>query len=353
MKSEFVSTVSHELRTPLTSIAGSLGLIAGGAAGPLGDRAARLVDIALTNSKRLVRLINDILDIEKIESGQMRFEISRVPLAPFLEQAIAANQAYATEQGTELQFGAVPLEAVVLADHDRLMQVITNLVSNASKFSPTGECVRISVHPLDRRWRVSVADKGSGIPEEFRKRIFQKFAQADSSDTRAKGGTGLGLSIVREIMTRLGGAISFETSAGAGTTFHVDIPAAPPTVSLERSTTAGLPSILHVDDDPDVLRVVASAFEGRAAIQAVTSLAAAREALHARSHDLIILDIGLPDGSGLELLAETRTPAVVFTAQDSNPEVRERADAVLTKSRANLDQLVSAAKRLLDAREAE
>jgi PAS domain S-box-containing protein len=353
MKSEFVSTVSHELRTPLTSIAGSLGLIAGGAAGPLGDRAARLVDIALSNSKRLVRLINDILDIEKIESGQMRFEIARVPLAPFLEQAVAANQGYAAEQGAELELGPIPADAVVLADHDRLMQVITNLVSNASKFSPAGECVRISVQPLDRRWRVSVADKGSGIPEEFRKRMFQKFAQADSSDTRAKGGTGLGLSIVREIMTRLGGAISFETSEGTGTTFHVDIPAALPTVSLERPTTAGLPSILHVDDDPDVLRVVASAFEGRAAVQAATSLAAAREALRAGSHDLVILDIGLPDGSGLDLLGEIDAPAVVFTAQDSNPEVRERADAVLTKSRSNLDQLVAAAERLLERREPE
>jgi PAS domain S-box-containing protein len=353
MKSEFVSTVSHELRTPRTSIAGSLGLIAGGAAGPLGDRAARLVNIALTNSKRLVRLINDILDIEKIESGQMRFEISRVPLAPFLEQAIAANQAYAAEQGAELEIGPIPKDAIVLADHDRLMQVITNLVSNASKFSPAGERVRISVQPLDRRWRISVADKGSGIPEEFRKRIFQKFAQADSSDTRAKGGTGLGLSIVREIMTRLGGAISFDTSAGAGTTFHVDIPAAPPAVSLERPSTIGLPSILHVDDDPDVLRVVASAFEARATVHAATSLAAARQALEARPHDLIIIDIGLPDGSGLDLLSETASPTVVFTAQDSNPEVRQRADAVLTKSRANLDQLVAAAERLLERREPE
>jgi PAS domain S-box-containing protein len=353
MKSEFVSTVSHELRTPLTSIAGSLGLIAGGAAGPIGDRVARLVNIALTNSKRLVRLINDILDIEKIESGQMRFEIAPVPLAPFLEQAVAANQAYAAEQDTNLELDLVPPEAVVLADSDRLMQVITNLVSNASKFSPAGESVRISVKALDRRWRVSVADKGSGIPEEFRKRMFEKFAQADSSDTRAKGGTGLGLSIVREIMTRLGGAISFDTSAGSGSTFHVDIPAAPPTVSLERSATAGLPSILHVDDDPDVLRVVASAFEGRAAVHTATSLAEAREAMRQRPHDLVIVDIGLPDGSGLDLLAETAAPALVFTAQDSDPEVRERANAVLTKSRANLDQLVAAAERLLEAREPE
>jgi PAS domain S-box-containing protein len=349
MKTEFVSTVSHELRTPLTSIAGSLGLIAGGAAGPLSERVARLVDIALTNSKRLVRLINDILDIEKIESGKMPFDIGPVPLRLFLEQAIAANHAYAAEQDVRLELGPVPEGAVVLADPDRLMQVITNLLSNGTKFSPPRELVRVTVQPLDRRWRVSVADKGSGIPEEFRERIFQKFAQADSSDTRAKGGTGLGLSIVREIMTRLGGAISFETSEGAGTTFHVDIPAA--RQEEERVVEQhGVPSILHVDDDPDVLRVVASAFEDRATVRSAGSLAIARDELRARPYDLLILDIGLGDGSGLDLLPETDIPAIVFTAQDGDPTVRARVSEVLVKSRSNLDQLVAAAERLLAAR---
>jgi CheY-like chemotaxis protein len=238
---------------------------------------------------------------------------------------------------------------VVLADPDRLMQVITNLLSNGTKFSPPRELVRVTVQPLDRRWRVSVADKGSGIPEEFRERIFQKFAQADSSDTRAKGGTGLGLSIVREIMTRLGGAISFETSKGAGTTFHVDIPAA--RQEEERVVEQhGVPSILHVDDDPDVLRVVASAFEDRATVRSAASLAIARDELRARPYDLLILDIGLGDGSGLDLLPETDIPAIVFTAQDGDPTVRARVSEVLVKSRSNLDQLVAAAERLLAAR---
>jgi PAS domain S-box-containing protein len=347
MKSEFVSTVSHELRTPLTSIAGSLGLISGGAAGALPERAARLVEIAHSNSKRLVRLINDILDIEKIESGKMPFEIVDLHLASFLQQAVAANQAYADEHKVGLELGAVPADAVVRADPDRLMQVMTNLISNAAKFSPAGAAVRIAVEPLDRRWRIGIADRGAGIPDEFRGRIFQKFAQADSSDTRAKGGTGLGLSIVREIMARLGGAIDFETRQGQGTTFFVDVPAMHSIQQRPKGGATESAAVLHVDDDPDVLRVVASALEANASIDAATSLASARRALTLNDYDLLILDIGLADGSGLDLLDETRLPTIVFSAQDADPALRSRVDAVLTKSRANLDQLVAEAERLL------
>jgi PAS domain S-box-containing protein len=347
MKTEFVSTVSHELRTPLTSIAGSLGLIAGGAAGQLPDRATRLVDIALANSKRLVRLINDILDIEKIESGKLHFEIQELPLRPFLEQAIAANQGFAEEHRVELELGRVPDGAAVMADGDRLMQVLTNLLSNAAKFSPEGECVRVTVHPLDRRWRIDVADKGGGIPEEFRKRVFEKFAQADSSDTRAKGGTGLGLSIVREIVTRLGGDVSFETAEGIGTVFHVDLPAAGLQEAPPGSTEeAGLPAILHLDDDIDVLQVVASAFRGKAVLHGATNLADARRVIEERPIDLVILDLGLAQGSGLDLLPQ-QAKTIIFTAQDSDESLRGRADAVLIKSRANLDQLVETTEQLL------
>jgi PAS domain S-box-containing protein len=353
MKSEFVSTVSHELRTPLTSIAGSLGLIAGGAAGALPDRAARLVDIALANSRRLVRLINDILDIEKIESGKMPFEPKELMLADFLEQALAANQGFADEHGVAIQLAPVPNDAAVFADPDRLMQVLNNLLSNAAKFSPAGENVLVSVKALDRRWRIDVADKGGGIPEAFRKRVFEKFAQADSSDTRAKGGTGLGLSIVREIMTRLGGDVSFDTDEGVGTVFHVDVPAArrdeAPANPVE---DASLPAILHLDDDADVLQVVASAFRGKAVVQGVTNLAEARQLVAARRFDLIIIDIGLAEGSGLDLLPQ-EAKTIIFTAQDSDPTLIARADAVLVKSRANLDQLVATAEGLLSKVEAK
>lgn len=227
MKSEFVATVSHELRTPLTSIAGSLGLVRGGVAGELPERAQRLVEIAHANSQRLVRLINDMLDIEKIESGKMAFHIEPVALAPLLEHVIEAMRGFAQGYGVELVLAGVP-EMSVMADHDRLVQVVTNLVSNAVKFSPTRGRVEVSAHIHDDRCRIVVADRGDGIPEAFKARIFSKFAQADASDSRQKGGTGLGLSIVKELATRMDGSVGFDDRDGGGTAFYVDLrPAAP------------------------------------------------------------------------------------------------------------------------------
>lgn len=350
MKSEFVSTVSHELRTPLTSIAGSLGLLTGGAAGELPDRAARLIRIAHSNSERLVRLINDILDIEKIESGKMAFDLKRVSIGPLLDNAIQANRAYAADYGVELRMEAVPDGAAVIADEDRLMQVVTNLLSNAIKFSPPGEEVLVTVADRNGQYRITVADHGSGIPDEFRSRIFGKFAQADSSDTRQKGGTGLGLSIVREIVTRLGGSVSFDSTVGEGASFHVDLPAADQAFAaggaeVERVFEEdGLPTILHIDDDPDTLRVVASAFEGRARILSTPSVQEAEASLQRQGFDAVILDLAMADGSGFDLLpllrhGERKTPTIVFTARDTNPALAASVDAVLTKSRASLDEL--------------
>lgn len=234
MKSDFVSTVSHELRTPLTSIAGSLGLLRGGAAGEFPDRADRLIRIAHDNSERLVRLINDFLDIEKIESGKMPFDVRPVPLGRAIGHSVQANRAFAAGRGVALELEPVDLAAAVLADEDRLAQVIDNLISNAVKFSPEGQVVRLSVSGRRRMHRISVVDRGPGIPEEFRERIFGKFAQADTSDTRQKGGTGLGLAIVREIVIRMGGQVSFDTTIGEGTVFHIDLPAAEPEAEAGR-----------------------------------------------------------------------------------------------------------------------
>lgn len=361
MKSEFVSTVSHELRTPLTSIAGSLGLVTGGAAGQVSEQALRLIEIAKSNCTRLVRLINDILDIEKIESGNMRFDMAPLRLGPFLEQAVQANRAFAAEYGVELTLEAVPPNAAVIADEDRLMQVMANLLSNAAKFSPTGETVRICVRPLDRRHRITVADHGLGIADEFREKIFGKFAQADSSSSRQKGGTGLGLSIVREIVNRMRGSVSFDSEPGKGTAFHVDLPAAPE--SERQPETYNLPAaaaqgpglhILHVDDDPDMLRVVSSAFDGKAEVRSTPSLAEAHAAISRMDFDAVILDIGMAEGSGLELVPVlrrngARIPIVVFTAQDASADQIDRVDAVLIKSRASLDKLVDEVRRLASA----
>ena len=357
MKTEFVSTVSHELRTPLTSIAGSLGLIAGGAAGAVPERALRLVEIARSNCARLIRLINDILDIEKIESGKMVFDIKPLPLLPLLEHAVEANREFTASHDVTIELGVVPAGAAILGDEDRVMQVFTNLLSNAAKFSPRGGVVRLGVKPLDRRYRISVADDGPGISEEFRERIFGKFAQADSSDTRGKGGTGLGLSIVREIVERLGGAVSFESAPGEGAVFHVDLPAVATDVDagrtvqpLGRISEADLPLVLHVDDDPDMLRIVYSAFEGRAQIHSSPSVLEARAAIERYAFDAVILDIAMADGDGLELVPLIRrrqqAAIVVFTAQDADPARLQQVDMVLVKSRDSLDRLVEEVARL-------
>jgi len=224
MKNEFVSTVSHELRTPLTSIRGSLGLIIGGAVGELTEPASNLVRIAYNNSERLVRLINDILDIEKIESGKMRFELQPQRIRPLLELALEANRHYGEQLGVRFEvLGEIP-DGVISADSDRFMQVMSNLLSNAAKFSPSPGTVVIRTTRQEGALRIEVIDHGPGIPADFRDKIFGKFCQADSSDTRQKGGTGLGLSIAKAIMEKHGGQIGFDTQIGVGTTFHVTFP---------------------------------------------------------------------------------------------------------------------------------
>ncbi|HEY2738114.1 MAG TPA: ATP-binding protein, partial [Thermoanaerobaculia bacterium] len=198
MKSDFISVVSHELRTPLTSIRGSLGLIAGGVVGELPEKVRPLIDIAAKNSERLVRLINDILDVEKIESGQMSFRLVPQEIMPLVEQAVESNRAY----GEQFDVGLLIVEAApgvrVRVDADRMQQVLANLLSNAAKFSPRGGTVEVRVKRRTHGGvRLSVTDHGKGMPPEFEERVFEKFAQADASSTRQKGGTGLGLSISR------------------------------------------------------------------------------------------------------------------------------------------------------------
>jgi PAS domain S-box-containing protein len=226
MKDEFVSAVSHELRTPLTSINGSLGLLSAGVAGALPGPALDLVTIAARNCARLVRLVNDILDSEKIESGNLRFKLAVADLRTLARLAIEANEGFARGLGitVTLASGSEPVPANV--DADRFTQVMTNLLSNAVKFSRPGEPVEVTVSRRDGQAQVEVRDHGVGIPAEFRRRIFQRFSQADGSDSRHIGGTGLGLSIAKAIVERLGGTIGFESVAGKGTAFHVRFPLA-------------------------------------------------------------------------------------------------------------------------------
>lgn len=224
LKNEFVSTVSHELRTPLTSIAGMLELLDAEVVGALPAEAKEMVSVAYNNSQRLIRLINDILDIEKIESGRMPFDLAPLLLVPLIERAVAETRTFAQGLGISIEMESRIKEATALVDPDRLIQILTNLVSNAAKFSPQGEAVLVTLDRTDDRLRVSVADRGPGIPESFRSRVFEKFAQADGSDSRRLAGTGLGLAIVKKIVEHLDGTVCFDTEIGRGTTFHVDLP---------------------------------------------------------------------------------------------------------------------------------
>ncbi len=228
LKNEFISTLSHELRTPLTSIRGSLGLLAGGAAGEIPVTAKSLLDIANKNCDRLVRLINDILDVEKIESGTMRFEPVVQPLLALVEHAVAATNAFAQQFQVSFDLRSDVGEMHVAVDADRLSQVIVNLLSNASKFAPANDVVEIRLQRRDGVARLSVIDHGIGIPREFRDRIFQKFAQADATDSRQKGGTGLGLNISKAIIEQHRGKLDFLSEPGVRTEFFFDLPLAAP-----------------------------------------------------------------------------------------------------------------------------
>jgi signal transduction histidine kinase len=227
LKNEFVSTVSHELRTPLTSITGALGLLVGGAVPEVPIKAMDLLVIAKNNAERLGRLVNDILDIEKLEFGKLQLDITDCDVNDLMRQAIDQNAGYAVKYGVHLALdnqAIVTKSIMVLVDPDRFLQVMSNLISNAVKFSQMGGLVTISAKITENNITFYVEDFGTGIPEDFRKKIFQKFAQADSSDTRKRDGTGLGLSISRVIVERMGGSIDYTTEIDKGSVFFFTIP---------------------------------------------------------------------------------------------------------------------------------
>ncbi len=330
LKDEFVSTVSHELRTPLTSIAGSLGLLIGGVAGNLPEPAVRLLTIAQTNSQRLVRLINDILDIEKIESGQSVFNFKTLDACVLVEQVIEANRAYADGFGVRLRLAPGATVCNVRADPDRLAQVITNLLSNGIKFSPPGGEVAVAIEQSADVVHISVRDHGQGIPSEFRPHVFEKFAQADATDARQKGGTGLGLSIVKEIVTRLGGEVRFDDATGGGTVFHVDLPGLihlpDPEIDGEPGPTAG--RLLLCEHDPAAAMVWRESLRPFGfSTDFAHTIAAAIARARVISYDVILVGrIGNEIGRFVRQLREqpqiSKTPLVIMSADPHERELQ-------------------------------
>jgi PAS domain S-box-containing protein len=224
LKDEFVSVVGHELRTPLTSIRGSLGLLAGGIAGTLDDEAREMVTIAAANTDRLVRLVGDMLDLERMQAGRAEPDVRALPVAGLVSAAVQVVGRLAEEAGVELR---ADVDAVdVLAASDRIVQALTNLLGNAVKFSPPGGRIDIVVRAGARDAELSVRDEGRGIPAEKLETIFERFRQVDASDARERGGTGLGLAIAREIVERHGGRIWVESELGRGSRFAFTLPLA-------------------------------------------------------------------------------------------------------------------------------
>ncbi len=223
MKNEFISTVSHELRTPLTSLIGSLRLAASGTLGSLPEGANRMIDIATRNSDQLKLLIDDLLDMEKLVSGNMPIYLRPEPISEAVQETADQLHTYAVDRCIAIRFIDHTAGQLAMIDRLRFGQALCNLLSNAIKFSSPDSDVVVTSTDTGIWLRIEVEDQGMGIPDSFRSRIFQKFAQADSSDTRGSGGTGLGLAITRELMTQMNGQVGFESEEGRGSTFWLEV----------------------------------------------------------------------------------------------------------------------------------
>lgn len=222
-KSEFLSVISHELRTPLTSIKGAIGLLSSGAISNIPEQAQDMLRVAYDNSERLTLLVNDILDFEKLRANKMVFHKDALMVGELVDKAVEANQGYAEHYGVHFKVEKNSCACSVIVDANRLLQVMSNLMSNAVKYSPHDGCVCVTIECMGQKIHIAVSDDGAGIPAEFQDCIFTYFSQADTSDTREKGGTGLGLAISKEIIEQHGGTIGFESQPGKGATFYIEL----------------------------------------------------------------------------------------------------------------------------------
>lgn len=469
LKNEFISIVSHELRTPLTSIQGSLSLLINGVGGKLPPKVIPLLSIAKQNTERLIRLINDILDLEKIEAGRIDLNMEVLDLRIITEEAILANQGFAEQFAVKLISSFPDSPILVEADHDRLIQVFTNLISNAIKFSPKNEAVFIKIMHENNCAKVMIHNEGEAIPVAFQEQVFDKFSQADASLARKRGGTGLGLSISKAIIEGLNGSIGFTSDFQKGTTFYFKLPlyveskeesvktheknlsalvcekdeavalyfktmleqqdietkvaktaeqakqllrlhhydvllldlmlpdqdspglireiksskkfSRLPIViiameiseakqiingsafsivdwiekeidpqrlqdailSIKSKIAHTIPQVLHVEDDKAMAEVLARLLKKEVAITDVADLEAARKMLREKSFDLVILDINLPDGSGIELLNELNQkhiPVIVFSAYELQKDFAHRVFKYVVKAKTSYEELL-------------
>ena len=345
LKDEFISTVSHELRTPLTSIRGALGLLSSGIIGDVDAKALNLLRIAVTNTDRLIRLINDILDLERMESGRAPLQIRRCSLRDLAQQAIDtmtpmadANTVHLALEPSNMANIAYPEALFFDGDSDRILQVLTNLLSNAIKFSPVASTVRIHTEATSDSILLKVVDEGRGIPTDKLDSIFDRFQQIEPSDARQKGGTGLGLAICRSIVQQHSGSIWAQRNLGLGSTLYVMLP------RTTRATDVILPAtppprgegaILVCDDDAGI-RTVVSEHLTRQGYTVIEAISGEQALVLAAEHNVeaILLDLYMPGLSGWETLQRLRNnpitaniPVVVLSVLSSTLRPQLTGDA--------------------------
>lgn len=313
IKDEFVSVVSHELRTPLTAIRGALGILDSDATVISPEQTARMVQVALRSSERLGRLVDDILDVERLDAGTTRLELTEHYVDALVAAAVDQVSVMADEAGVALRAAGSP--EIVHADGERVVQALTNLLGNAVRFSPRGGTVRVTATPVGDLVEVRVDDEGRGIPPDKLEAVFRRFEQVDASDTRERGGSGLGLAIARSIVEGHGGRLwAVSDGDGHGSSFRLTLRRVAPRVTAAAGEPPGETSaathVVVVDDDPYVVQVLRTILEERGyGVVGVTDGRAALEAVEEAQPAAIVLDLAMPDTSGADVLSRLRSSA--------------------------------------------
>ncbi|MHA7925688.1 MAG: AAA family ATPase [Marinobacter sp.] len=341
LKNEFVSAVTHELRTPLTSISGSLRLISGGAMGEVPERMNKMLRIAEQNADKLIQLVNDLLDLNKLVAGKMDLSFEQVDLIALIDGTVNRMKSYAEPFKVTLRRTGSS-KAWVHGDPYRLEQVLANLMSNACKHSESGSEVTINCECSEEgEALVSVIDQGSGIPESFRDRIFERFAQAEGSDSRTKGGTGLGLVVTRELIERMGGVIGFHSSLGEGARFWFRIPRAEPTPTRSVHNA----QVLLVEDNSDLAMAVVDQLAQWVRVDHADSLQQAHDCLKNVPYDLVLLDMKLDNSSAVEIWESlfrdpSDVPVVILSGYEIPEKFASRIAAVMNKASLTPEEIV-------------